>query len=445
MQTQLTCPACQTPFVGEIHQIVDVGLQPEMKQLLLTGALNVVQCPACGTPTRVATPLLYHDPANEQFMVYVPMEMGVSHNEQERIIGQLIRRAMDQLPAEQRRGYMFQPQTMLSMQSLVEKVLETEGVTPEMMARQRAQGELLGTLLESDRESVDRLIAERAEEFDEQFFLMLNVLTESAEQSGQEDDYLKLVNLRAKLYKHTKYGQQLEAQQRALHSLNREAKKSGGVSPDLLLKHVLANRDDMAIVEMLAEAAMSAFNYDFFVLLTERIEKREKSGIDAGELIVLREHLLALQQEFDQRSRQIVERASRTLQEILAAEDIRQAVQDNLARIDDSFMYVLSTSISQAEQRGDTEQADVLTAVYEIIREQLDSQLPKEVQLLNEVMSLRDEDQRRQFLEDTPDALTPAFLELVEAVAGQAADSGRSELGEQLQLLKAMIEARMVS
>ena len=52
MQTQLTCPACQTPFMGEVFQIVDVGLQPEMKQMLLTGALNVVQCPACGTATR---------------------------------------------------------------------------------------------------------------------------------------------------------------------------------------------------------------------------------------------------------------------------------------------------------------------------------------------------------------------------------------------------------
>ena len=58
MQTQLTCPACQTPFLGEVHQIVDVGLHPDMKQMLLTGALNVVQCPACGTATRVGTPFL---------------------------------------------------------------------------------------------------------------------------------------------------------------------------------------------------------------------------------------------------------------------------------------------------------------------------------------------------------------------------------------------------
>ena len=104
MQTQLTCPACQSPFVGEVHQIVDVGLHPEMKQMLLTGNLNVAQCPACGTTTRVSTPFLYHDPEHEHFLVYVPMEMGVGQSDQETIIGQLVRQAMDQLPAEERRG-----------------------------------------------------------------------------------------------------------------------------------------------------------------------------------------------------------------------------------------------------------------------------------------------------------------------------------------------------
>ena len=47
------------------------------------------------------------------------------------------------------------------------------------------------------------------------------------------------------------------------------------------------------------------------------------------------------------------EQASATLQTILAADDRRQAVVDNLAKIDDGFMYVLSANIAQAEEQGD--------------------------------------------------------------------------------------------
>jgi len=125
MQSQVTCPACQTQFVGELHQIIDVGQNPELNELLLSGYLNVVQCPSCGSVTQVATPLLFHDPEHELFMVHVPMEMNLSHDEQQKVIGRLVRTSMDRLPAEERRGYMLQPQTIISLQTLLEKVLET--------------------------------------------------------------------------------------------------------------------------------------------------------------------------------------------------------------------------------------------------------------------------------------------------------------------------------
>jgi len=140
METTISCPACRTQFVGNLTQIIDVGLEPQLKSLFLNGSLNVVQCPNCGSITRVSTPLLYHDPEHELFMIHIPMEMGMPHDEEQKMIGQLVRRAMDRLPAEQRKGYMLQPQTVISMQTFMEKVLETEGITPEMLAEQREKG-----------------------------------------------------------------------------------------------------------------------------------------------------------------------------------------------------------------------------------------------------------------------------------------------------------------
>lgn len=445
MQTQITCPVCQTKFVGEVHQIVDVGQDPELKEMFLGGYLNVVQCPSCGSVTQVGTPLLYHDPEHELFLVHVPMEMNLSHEEQQQLIGQLVRRAMDSLPPEQRRGYMLQPQTVISMQTLIEKVLETEGITPEMVAKQRAQADLLQELLLADKEMVENLINERADQIDAGFFALLRALMESAEQAGQEDQMMKLVNLQALLFRKTEYGQKLERQQQALHAFTREAKQAGGLTPRLLLKHVLANRDDEAVVESLVMAGQQAFNYEFFVLLSERIEKRQKSGIDANELLDLREYLLQLQQEMEQKSREIMAEAQKILSQLLSAEDKQTAIKANMGNFDDVFMLVLSASIAQAENRGDMSRLADLREIQNGIVQVIEQQSPPQVRLINQLLRAESDEEMRQLLDENTELVQPELMELVGAISAQADEKDDQELKSRLGRLETVIANRLVT
>ena len=443
MPIQITCPVCQTPYVADVHQIVDVGRDPQLKQAFLSGYLNVAQCPSCGNITQVGSPLLYHDPEHELFVVYVPMELSLTQTDQEKLIGDLVRQAMDSLPPEQRRGYMLQPQTVLSMQTLMEKVLETEGVTPEMIARERAQLELLQNLLEADRETAQRLVVEREEEIDGTFFSLLRTMLEAAEQTNQEDQILRLVNLQALLYKNTEFGRNLEKQQRALHALNRDARSEGGLTPKLLLKHVLANREDDDLVELLVQAGQQAFNYDFFVLLSERIEKRQSSGINADELIDLRERLLALQQEIERRSREAVQGASALLNEILVAEDKEEAIRANAPRLDNLFMYVLSSAISEAERRGDSGDLKDLREIQDLITAEIERQAPPQIRLVNRLLNAESAEEEQKLLDDNTELLNSELLQLVEAITAEASESGDARLGERLQSVHAAIEARL--
>lgn len=443
MQSQLTCPRCQTPFTAEVNQVVDVGRRPELKSMLLNGYLNLAQCPACSAVTQVTTPILYHDPAHEMFMVYVPLELSLEHTEQEKLIGQLVQQAMDSLPPEQRKGYMLQPQTVMSMQSLLEKVLETEGVTPEMIARQKDQSALLNTMLSSDRATTDELIKSRADELDETFFAILRATLESVEKSGRDEEALKLINLQAKLYQDTEYGRRLERQQRALHNFNREIKQSGELSPKLLLKHVLANRDDALLVEALIAAGQPAFNYDFFVLLSERIDKRQKAGINADELLQLREELLQTMQAIEKRRREALESAQGTLRELLQAEDVGAAVRDNLSRLDDTFMFVLSHSIAEARQRGNEAEASALQSVQEQIISEIEEQAPPEIRLMNQLLRLESESEREALLAQNEHLVDSQLLQMVEAIGEQARDSGDRELDKRLKQVQVMIEANL--
>ena len=445
MQTQITCPVCQTIFVGEVHQIVDVGQDPELKEMFLGGYLNVVQCPSCGSVTQVGTPLLYHDPEHELFLVHVPLEMSLSHEEQQQLIGQLVRRAMDSLPPEQRRGYMLQPQTVISMQTLVEKVLEAEGITPEMIAQQRSQADLLQEFLTADKETADRLISEREDQIDAGFFALLRALMESADRAGQEDQILKLVNLQALLFRKTEYGQKLERQQQALHTFTREANQAGGLTPRLLLKHVLANRDDEAVVDSLVMAGQQVFNYEFFVLLSERIEKRQKSGINADELLALREHLLQFQQEMEQKSREIMAEAQQTLSKLLSADDKQAAIRANMGNFDDVFTLVLSATMAQAEKSGDTALLAELREIQNGIVQVIEQQAPPQIRLINQLLQAESDEEMHQLLDENTELLQPELMELVGAISAQADETDDQELKSRLGQLETVIANRLVT
>ncbi len=443
MKSQITCPACKTPYFADVYQIIDVGLQPELKMAFINGQLNIVQCPNCGAATQVKSPLLYHDPDHEQFMVYVPMEMKLSQADQEKMIGQLVQAAMDQLPAEKRRGYMLQPKTILSMQTLVEQVLETEGITPEMISRQREKSDLLRTLLTVDSATADQIISDREDEIDEEFFAMFRSLMDATEQADDSEQILKMVNLQAKLYRDTAFGKNLERQQIALRKFSQDAKNEGGVKPSLLLKHVLLNKQDERVIRTLVASAQQAFNYDFFVQLSDRIEKREKKGIDASELIDLRTQLLDLQRQLERISQEIIRRAQQTLVDILKSDDRPEALRRNLAKIDDTFLYVLRSRLDQARQSGDKEQERDLRQIQDQIIRIMEDQAPPQLRLLNQLMRVSEKEDLEALLADNGDLVNDELLEIVNAMIGEAKEASDRTLLKRLADVRALIETRV--
>jgi hypothetical protein len=119
-KTRVNCPNCRQPLVADVNQLFDAGVDPQAKQLLLTGTYNVIQCPNCNYQGNLATPLVYHDPEKELLLTYFPPELGLPVNEQERIIGPLITQVMNSLPQE-KRSLPAATQTMLTMQTLIER------------------------------------------------------------------------------------------------------------------------------------------------------------------------------------------------------------------------------------------------------------------------------------------------------------------------------------
>jgi hypothetical protein len=443
MITQLTCPNCGAPYRAEVHQLVDARHTPELKQRLLNGSLNVAVCPNCGAGGQLSSILAYHDADHELFMIYLPQELHLNQMQREQMIGRMTQEVMNALPPEERRAYILQPQMIINMQTFMEKVLETEGITKEMIERQQKQVELLRTLVRADKDVQDYLLKDRMREIDETFFAMLQSFVDAAAQANDEKQMVALTNLRARLMTETAVGRRLEQRQIAVHKLSREAKQQGGLSPQLLAKHVIANQEDEDVVQALVIAGQGALRYEFFSELTAAIEAAEKKGdkATAVRLTNYREEFLKIYEEMQNASRQVLSEANQTIQLLLDAPDKATAVRQHADKLDEAFMYVLSARLAEAEQKGRKADVAALTEVQEAIIGLVEDQMPPEIQLINDLMQAETSAQEAALLDANRDLLSPELVAMIDQIMNQT--NIQPELNGRLQAIKRAIQQRL--
>ena len=227
-KTRVSCPNCRQPVVAEIDQLFDVNQDPTAKQRLLSGAFNLIQCPTCGYQGNLATPILYHDPEKELLLTFVPAELGLPQPEQERLIGSLINQVISKLPQEKRKAYLFQPQPTLTMQGLIERVLQEDGITREMIQAQQQRLNLIQRLASATDESVRAEIARQEDALiDADFFTLLSRLAEAAMMSGDRESAQALADLQKSILPVTTFGREVQAQSIEVEAAIADLRKLG--------------------------------------------------------------------------------------------------------------------------------------------------------------------------------------------------------------------------
>ena len=242
-KTQISCPRCRTPITAEIQQLFDMNTDPQAKQKLLSGAANMIHCPACGYEGIYPTPIVYHDPDKELLLTFFPPELGLPVNEQERMIGPQINKVVNDLPSEKRKAYLFQAKSMLTFQTLIETILAADGVTKEMLDEQQKKLQLIQRLLSTPtEESRKEIIAQEENQMDEAFFALLNSLVEATLAQGDKESAQKLGQFQQELLQEIKIGRQIQEQmkesQQAMEDLQNAAKE--GLTREKLLDLFIA-------------------------------------------------------------------------------------------------------------------------------------------------------------------------------------------------------------
>jgi hypothetical protein len=381
----------------------------------------------------LSAPILYHDPSKEFLGMFFPPQANILETERQRRIGELTNLLMSKLPPEQRKAYLLQPKQFLTLQSMVEAILQADGVTREMLEAQRERMNLLQRLIQaaSDEQKLRAAVAENDEKLDQEFFELMAAVIEDAAARGDERSARQLTALLNIILGMSSLGRKIQAQQEILAGLDENTTR------EEILERLLKAEEDSAI-EALVAVARPLMDYQFLLLFSERIEQAEKRK-DRAEVLrlrALRDRVLELQRQQDEVARAVVQGASQLLQAVLASNDPAAVLRARKAEISEPFLAILANNIQAAEQRGATVAARRLREVWETALEILEEDLPSDLRLINRLLRAEYPEGSRRILTDHRSELDQELVESMQAMAEAMRSQGQEEMARRLENIR---------
>lgn len=419
----ITCPNCRTKYQVPVFQLIDVGQQPELKQALLSGQINVAVCPNCGVGGLLATPLVYHDPDKQLFFSLFPQEVAAKPEEQERFVGALQGIAMQSLPADKPKGYLLQPRNFITLTSMLDAILEAEGIPREALQAQRKRTELLGKLLQADENEAEfaRLVNDSRDALDYEFFVTLTAYIEASAQGGDEESLSRFTALRDRLAALTGFDEQLP----------------GDDEPDVAAAvEALLSVDEAQLRERIAEYR-DVIDYEFYEALTDRADAARGEGneAEADRVETRRALILETVEQMDRDAQAMFEGAANTLRDVLQADNTRQALVEHRDELGEAFMLVIAANKDMAQRAG---QPDIVARLDEVERlavEVVQESMTPEERFIGELLSAEKPQDATKLLRQNAAKITPDLVKRVNSLADEMKDNGRAELSDRLRQL----------
>lgn len=409
-ETQVACPSCQRPIRVGIVSFIDADMFPQLKNILIGGRLNSAACQSCGTPVMLAAPLVYHD-ANKQFcFVHIPQQLLASAQsaDMERYVGSITNALMQQLPPEIPRGYLLNPKRFLTMQTLVEAVLEGDGVTKEMLETQRKRVDLISLLLEGmmqGDEALLKVMQANQADMDEEFTATLTAFVDASQASGDPEGIQQLSALQSKI-----------------------AQFVGGeniAQYNILIDKLMAN-DDPEARKILIKSNQESIDYTFFDLITNRVNAANEAGDEATATAIdnMREHVLSLYEEIQAGLEAAYIRAGALLDTVFGAEDMASVLRQHSAQLDDVWDILVDGQRTMAERAGDLASAERLSQIIELTAIIKEEALTPEDKVVNALIA--SENPTRHIRENIGD-ITGAVVKRLNELAEEYESNGKTD------------------
>jgi predicted ABC-class ATPase len=141
----------------------------------------------------------------------------------------------------------------------------------------------------------------------------------------------------------------------------------------------------------------------------------------------LRDQLLEMTQAIDRQMQERLSQAKKNISTITQAKDIKEAMLQNLAMVDEFFVQAFNEEMDAARKAGDLEKISKLKQIEEVVEKA--SAPPPEVALIQELLEVSgSETSLQQKLEEHKTEITPEFMDILSNLLV------RTETGDDIEL-----------
>jgi hypothetical protein len=403
-------------------QVLDVGRDPQIKNALLSGRIQ-----------GLTAPFMYHDPSKQLALVLMPMEMNLRDTDQQRIIGQMTQAVMRNLPEDAPRGYLLQPKTFFSFQSLIEEILQADGVSPETI---RAQEEKANLLRELARINDPQLLRERVRENDAKidgaFFDIFAATLDANVSAGRESNVRALDALQKIIIEESTYGKGVGARMTLVEKFRKSPTR------EVLLEQLIGAADKESR-EILITLGRQLLDYAFFQQLTSKVDE-VVDQTEKDKLIALRKEVQDVRDKVDAAQKAFMQEKTQLIQTIASSKDPLQTARQYADMIDDAFFQILQMNAQAAQQRNDENSLKALEAINDIAMQIMAERQPPEVQMVNALLAADYPDETKKMLEELKDVADDRIIGVMSQFADQLAQQDRTDLSA--KMTKIMVQAR---
>ena len=441
-KVQTKCPNCHQQLIADINQVIDVRENPKLKEVILSGTLNFVQCQVCGFQGQIPVPLVYHDAKKELLYTFNPPDLDKSMEQKEVALAPLLKKIIDNLDPKDRKGYLFQPKAMLTINNLVKNILFEDGITEDMIQDQQEKMKLLDDLFSKEGKVLIKTIKENNDRIDREFFALFAEIAQKIIASQDEKTAVKVQSIQDALLAETDIGKEIFAETREIQAASQSLEALGkNLTRGALLELVISAPNNER-VKALTSLARPAMDYEFFQMFTEGIEKSEDDS--RQKLVDKRNLILKITQEIDQQVQKRLKVAKDRVEVLIDQEPLEEAILNNREQIDQFFIQALSTELDLAIKENQTHRKEKLERLLNKIK---DITTPMELKLLDHLLSAADNEVTlAETIEEIEDQISTQLIDYLTSIISNYEEQIKtteeeSEMKESLERLKMVYTA----
>jgi hypothetical protein len=431
-------------MVAEIQQVIDGGRNPQHKELILTGGLNIAHCQVCGFQGQLPVPMVYHDAEKEILYTFTPPDVSKTLEEKEGALAPLLKIIIDNLEPKERKGYLFQPKAMLTMNSLIKSILLEDGITEEMIESQQEKVKLLDDLFIQDGKVLTETIKNNNERIDREFFALFADIAQRIIASQDEKAIAKIQSIQEILMAETDIGKEILSETQEIKVASKSLEALGKNLTRSSLLELIISAPTSERVRALTSLARPAMDYEFFQMFTDTIEKSEEEVRSA--LVKKRNLMLKLTQEIDQQVKERMNAAKEIINTIIAGESLEESLIKNIDHIDQIFVQALSSELEAAIKENLTERKEKLENLLQKIQELT---TPPELKMVDNLLSAADDEgELENLLEEMKDQISPQLIDYMTSIISNfeeqinsAKGDSKDEIADTLKRLKSVYNA----